>query len=209
MSKERFDHLLGLLRAKITRKTTVMREAISAEKRLVLTLRYLSHGLPQNSLCISFRVGRQTVSYIVKQVCTALHEVLAPTYLNAPLHENEWRHIAEDFEMLWDLPHCIGAIDGKHISMECPRNTGTNYHNYKGFFSMILLAVCDARYNFILYDVGQYGSTNDSAVLGHSNFGKCFNKRLFNYPAPEKIPGFPSKIPFFWLEMRYFLSRTG
>ena len=26
---------------------------------------------------------------------------------------------------------------------------------------MILLAICDAKYNFIFYDVGQYGSTND------------------------------------------------
>ena len=42
MSKERFDHLLGLLREKITKKDTVMRDAITAEERLVITLRYLS-----------------------------------------------------------------------------------------------------------------------------------------------------------------------
>jgi hypothetical protein len=52
---------------------------------------------------------------------------------------------------------------------------------------MILLAVCDARYNFVLFDVGQYGSTNDSGALENSNFGKAFNQRLFNYPAPENL----------------------
>ena len=62
---------------------------------------------------------------------------------------------------------------------------------------MILLAVCDARYNLMLYDVGQYGSTNDSGALAESDFGKAFNQRLFNYPAPEKIPGCPSDMPFF------------
>ena len=36
MSKERFDHLLGLLRDKIAKKDTNMREAITAEERLVI-----------------------------------------------------------------------------------------------------------------------------------------------------------------------------
>ena len=39
MSKERFDHLLSLVREEITKKDTKMREAISAEERLVMTLR--------------------------------------------------------------------------------------------------------------------------------------------------------------------------
>ena len=42
MSKERFDHLLSLIREDITKKDTPMRKAISAEERLVITLRYLS-----------------------------------------------------------------------------------------------------------------------------------------------------------------------
>ena len=61
-------------------------------------------------------------------------------------------------------------------------------HNYKGFFSMILLAVCDARHNFMLFDVGQYGSVNDSGALNNADFGKAFDQYLFSYPAPEKIP---------------------
>ena len=35
MSKERFDHLLGMIRPRITKKDTLMREAITAEERLV------------------------------------------------------------------------------------------------------------------------------------------------------------------------------
>ena len=37
--------------------------------------------------------------------------------------------------------------------------------NYKSFFSMVFLTVCDARYCFTLVDVGGYGSNNDSGVL--------------------------------------------
>ena len=41
MSNERFDHLLSLVKEKITKKDTRLREAITAEERLVMTLRYL------------------------------------------------------------------------------------------------------------------------------------------------------------------------
>ena len=48
MSKERFDHLLELVRDKITKKDTYYtRKAIISEERLVITLRYLASGMSQ------------------------------------------------------------------------------------------------------------------------------------------------------------------
>lgn len=48
--------------------------------------------------------------------------------------------------------------------------SGTLYHNYKGVYSMVLLAVCDVDYCFTMYDFGNYGSNNDSGVLANSTF---------------------------------------
>ena len=125
-----------------------MRKAISADERLTLTLRYLASGEMQESLSFLYRISRTSVSDIIFEVCIAIWDILQEKYLPSPNSEQEWQHISVQFEEQWNLPHCIGAIDGKHIAIDCPRGSGSNYYCYKGFFSTVLLAVCDANYCF-------------------------------------------------------------
>ena len=76
MSKERFDHLLSLVREKITKKNTILREAITAEERLVITLRYLSSGMSQQDLCYSIQlaciISRDCDVFIFLCICPGL-----------------------------------------------------------------------------------------------------------------------------------------
>ena len=78
---------------------------------------------------------------------------------------NDWKLIAENFEATHNYPHCIGAIDGKHVRMRAPPNYGTYFYNYKGHFSLVLMAIVDANYKFIAVDVGAYGSASDGGIL--------------------------------------------
>lgn len=198
MSKERFDHLFSLLEERIKKQNTRLRKAVSPRERLVITLRYLATGCSQQTLSYAFRVGRSTISYIIKEVCEAIYDLLAPIYMRPPSTSEEWKLIAEDFENLWNMPHVIGAIDGKHIAIDCPKNSGKQDYNYKGFFSIYLLAICDARYNFSVFYVGQYGSNNDSGVLLNSEMGQRFEEGSIQVPLPERLEGYRlGNLPYF------------
>jgi len=86
------------------------------------------------SLSYSYRVGHSTAYKIVGDVCRELFAVLAPQVLELPSRPEQWLALERDFNRLWDFPHCIGAIDGKHVRITAPEDTGSLYFNYKGYF---------------------------------------------------------------------------
>ena len=73
-------------------------------------------------------------------------------------------------------------FNGKHIAIECPGYSGSMYYNYKGFFSIVLMAMCDARYCFTMVDVGSYGKENDAYIFNNSEMGQAFLSNLNENP---------------------------
>ena len=101
----------------------------SPQQRLSLTLRRHAKGESHISLSLQDRIGRQTVPKIIPETCEANYDVLTPTYENTLTFSDEWLAVSKQFEVKWNLPHVIGAIDGKHIRMRSPDNTGSLYYN--------------------------------------------------------------------------------
>ncbi|XP_067122841.1 uncharacterized protein [Centruroides vittatus] len=207
MPIETFAKLLRLIEPDITKQNTRWRDAISAHDRLCLTLRFLATGETFRSLSYTFRVGRTTVTKIVRETCFAIWKRLKGTYMKVSQTEEEWQNIAEGFFERWQLPNCCGSIDGKHIVLQCPANTGSINYNYKGRFSKILMAVADAHYKFIYIDFGHYGSESDGGVFQKCTFGKKIINQTINLPKDANLPNSDVSFPYYFVADEAFPLR--
>ena len=81
MCASQFDYLLGLVGPHIQKQNTKMRTSISAEVRLVLTLRFLATGENFRSLQYLFRISQPAISSIIPQVLDAIFNVLASDFI--------------------------------------------------------------------------------------------------------------------------------
>ena len=147
----------------------------------------MSSGDSFHTLHHRFRLGLSTIHGVVLETCKAIWEELAPTEMAAPTTQ-DWIRIEKEFADFWDFPNCLGALDGKHIVITSPPDTGSLYFNYKQTFSTNLMALVDANYKFIFIDVGQYGSNSDGSVFLKSYFGYMYVNNLLDVPGPKLLP---------------------
>ena len=137
-----------------------------------------------------------------------MYTVLKDTYLSPPQSKEEWLEVSSKFEELWDIPHVIGCLDGKHIRIECPKLSEILYYNYKGFFSIVLIAIFDTNHCFSLFDLGQFGSSNDSGVLASYQMGEMFEDQLLHVPEDRKLSDSDNEsLPYFLLGDDIFLLK--
>ncbi|XP_029340906.1 uncharacterized protein LOC103308147 [Acyrthosiphon pisum] len=109
--------------------------------------------------------------------------------------DHEWRSIAEEYNKRWNFPHCVGAIDGKHVLIQKPENTISEFHNYKGTDSIVLLGIADANYCFTYVNVGCQGRISDGGVFKYTSFSKKLEKNELGLPECEALPGRMMKLP--------------
>ncbi|KAL2077931.1 hypothetical protein ACEWY4_025616 [Coilia grayii] len=194
LSRELFDELLARVGPRIAKMDTPFRKAIGPAQRLAICLRYLATGDSFATIAFSYRVGHCTVGRVVREVAAVIWDVLLPDYMPAPSTE-DWRAIAEGFSQRWNFPNCVGSVDGKHVVIQAPDNSGSLYYNYKGTYSIVLLAVVDADYLFRIVDVGGYGRTSDGGSLYASAFGEGLRDGTLGLPEDAVIRGSEHRGP--------------
>ena len=97
----------------------------------------------------------------------------------------------------WNFHHTLGAIDGKHVAIRCPKNGGSLYFNYKGFHSIILFALVDANYKFRWVDVGVNGTSSDAQIFNQSQLRSGIIDGTLQVPAAEPLPSDDHPMPYF------------
>ncbi|XP_063231370.1 uncharacterized protein LOC134535920 [Bacillus rossius redtenbacheri] len=191
-----FDELLGRVCPIIQKQNTVMREAIKPRDRLAVTLRYLATGCTYKDLQYSTRIAASTLGVIIPETLQAIYDTMRDECIKAPDTPAEWEVVSNGYHSMWQLPHCIGALDGKHINFRPPRNMGSFFRNYKGHDSIVLLALVDAEYKFLYVNVGVNGRMNDAGVFRESDLSEALLGGTLNLPKSRPLPGRDLPMPF-------------
>jgi hypothetical protein len=182
MYPETFKYLLSRICFRIQKQDTQFRLAISVKVRLQITLRFLSSGSNFAVLEDLFKVSRKTIAKIIPDVCLAIWEELAESYIKCPSTAEEWKRVADGFESNWNYPRALGALDGKHILVQSFGNSGSAFRNYKNGFSIVLLALVDSNYSFLYVDIGTGGASNDAGVFSKSSLYSSLESGSLNLP---------------------------
>ena len=124
MTPEFFEMIKTRLEPHLARQATNYRAPISVGEKLALTIRYLATGESYTSLSCQFRVGRSTISKFIPEVCRAIQDEFTREYLKCPTTPDQWKELEREFRIRWNVPYALGALDGKHVALKKPKNTG-------------------------------------------------------------------------------------
>ncbi|KAG5885393.1 hypothetical protein JTB14_002790 [Gonioctena quinquepunctata] len=182
----------------ITKQSTVIENKITdlekTMKNFITTLtQFVVHSsvMPRRD-----RVSQAAISGFIPLVCQAIYDELKGEYLPVPNTSAEWLEVARNFAETWNIPNCLGALDGKHILIKAQREEGSSFYNYKGQNSIVLLALVDANYNFLYFNVGINGRISDGGVYRECELSKAIAKNYLKFPEDKSLPMRTKKIPF-------------
>ena len=196
MNHEDFKKILKAIEPDITpRQVMGGHKVIAAAERLTLTMRFLATGETYRSLSFQFRISRAAIAYIVDEVCKAIVKNIGPVCLKVPSSHEEWLAIASKFEERWNYPNCLGAIDGKHIVIQPPPNSGSHYYNYKHTHSIVLMAVAGPDYECLYADVGTNGRVSDGGVWNKCGLSQAIEDGIISLPPPKCLPNGDTEVP--------------
>ena len=163
MRRRTFDRLVHDLRPFIQGQDTHWRQPIGVEKKIVVTLFKLMHGVTIPLVTDKATLGKSTVHDILRQVCTTI-SVQFGHLIAWPVGRRLTR-VTTAFQSKQRFPNCIGAIDGSHVYISAPPNTivGADHRNRFKTFSILLQAVVDSNCFFTSVNTGPPGSLHNSA----------------------------------------------
>ena len=118
MRRATFDRLVHDLRPFIQGQSTHWRQPIGVEKKVVVTLFKLMHGVSIPLVADKVALGNSTVHDILRQVCSAISTNFR--HLIAWPHGRRLARVTADFQAKQWMPNCIGAIDGSHVYISAP-----------------------------------------------------------------------------------------
>ena len=102
----------------------------------------------------------------------------------------------------------MGNLDGKHVAIRCPRQLVSRYYNYKGFYTVVMLALVDADYRFLWADVVNNGSCSDAQIFNEWQLRQNVMDGTIGFPDTDLLPGDDRDMPYLIVADNTFALRT-
>ncbi|KAK3922219.1 Protein ALP1-like [Frankliniella fusca] len=184
MTPQAFDKLLALIQPLIQKFSR--RKPIAPGERLAITLR----------VSLIF-VSCVITSYI--KDCRRGHQCNMECAEASCVSRSDRRLVAEVCsrvpQVMWNIPHCLGAIDGKQAFPHC----GSRYYGYKKRHCLTFMAVSNAKHQFLIVESGASGKRSDANIFYRSAFFSKLTHRKLNIPPPCPVSGLNNDLPFFFI----------
>ena len=132
-----------------------------------------------------FRAGHNIISFFVPMVCIFLRiqrKTLHPTF-----YPRRMAWSVAGLAIVRNFHHAFGAIDGKHVAVKKPHNSGSEFFDYKRFCFIVLLRVVDADFKFI-WTSGSVGSASDAGIFSECTLRTALEDNSIGFPPTEPLP---------------------
>jgi len=174
MSKATFNMICDELESVVTKKNTMLRDAIPVRQRVAVCVWRLATGEPLRLVSKRFGLGISTCHKLVLEVCTAIRNVLMPKYVQWP-DENRMRVIKDEVKSVSGIPNVGGSMYTTHVPIIAPKVNVAAYfnkrhteRNQKSSYSITVQGVVDPKGVFTDVCIGWPGSMPDDQVLENS-----------------------------------------
>jgi hypothetical protein len=184
MSKATLDLICEELDSVVTKKNTMLRDAIPVRQRVAVCIWRLATGEPLRLVSKRFGLGISTCHKLVLEVCSAIKTVLMKKYVQWPDEEN-MNGIKQGFERISGIPNVGGSMYTTHVPIIAPKISVAAYfnkrhteRNQKTSYSITVQGVVNPRGVFTDVCIGWPGSMLDDQVLEKSALHERANRGL-------------------------------
>ncbi|KAJ8766698.1 hypothetical protein K2173_004522 [Erythroxylum novogranatense] len=197
MSKATFEMICEELESAVTKKNTMLRDAIPVRQRVAVCIWRLATGHPLRLVSKRFGLGISTCHKLVLEVCSAIRTVLMPKFLQWP-DDEKMRMMKSEFQSMSGIPDAGGSMYTSHIPIIAPKikvaayfNKRHTERNQKTSYSITVQGVVDPRGVFTDVCIGWPGSMPDDQVLEKSALFQRANRGLLKDVWIVGNSGFP------------------
>lgn len=95
-------------------------------------------------------------------------------------------------------------MDGKHVLLQAPVNSGSDFYNYKSSFSIVLFALVDKNYSFLFVDAGCQARISNGGVFRICELYEKIEKDSLGFLPPTPLAGRKKPVLYFFVAHETF-----